>query len=427
MRASRKGTLCLLAVAAAAGAGENIDWPATAAELGIMRGSPAAEDKQVTLANWQYGPYNRWAFQHVREVLPTVTVARGDGPVRALPVRKRSLGGVRFSPPGTAATTVEGMLAATYTDGFLVLHQGEVVAERYFNGLTPERPHMLWSVGKSVAGILAGILVADDLLSLEKRVADYVPELAGSGWDDNTIRELLDMQTTSSWVEDYDDASSSVRRQDASNGLLPLPAEFGDLPRGNYRFLPTIGRNDERRGTFIYKSGDTDVAGWVMERASGARLADLLSSRLWSRLGAEHDAYYTVDPSGSVLASGGLNATLRDMARFGQMVLDEGRVGDEQVVPADWIRDIRANLNEDAWRRGDFGDSSGGYRAFWWHTGNAHGAFYAIGVHGQWVYVDPPAEVVIVKLSSHPEPLSGDDFELTLAAFDAIARALEAQ
>ena len=419
----RAVTVCFIALAASAAA--DVAWPPTAAELGLMQGSPAAADKRVTLANWQYGPYNRWAFQHVREVLPTVPVSRGRGPARVLPRAAADLPEVTFSYGTDRRVSVEEMLAATYTDGFLVLAGGEIVTERYFNGLTPERQHLLWSVSKSVAGTLAGILAGERALDLRKTVADYVPELAKSGWRNNSIRELLDMQTTSDWVEDYDDPESSVRRQDAANGLLPLPAEFADLPRGNYNFLPTIGTNDERRGIFVYKSGDADVAGWVMERATGMRLAELLSLKLWSRLGAEQDAYYTVDPSGSVLASGGLNATLRDVARFGQLLLDGGRVGREELVPEAWLSDIRENRNEDAWQTGIYDvRSRGGYRSFWWHTANDHGAFYARGVHGQWLYVDPLAEVVIVKLSSHPEPSSADEFALSVAAFDAIARAV---
>ncbi len=417
----RLGLLFILC-ASSAGA-DDIVWPPTAAELGLMQGSPAAPQNRVTLANWQYAPYNRWAFQHVRQILPTMPVSRGTGPVRVLARDERPLSDVAFVH-GARRLSVERMLAETYTDGFLVLSGGKIAAERYFNGLEPKEPHLLWSVSKSVLGALAGILVEDGRLDLEKTVADYVPELAESGWGDNAIRAVLDMQTTSDWIEDYDDPNSSVRRQDASNGLLPLPEEFAGLPRGNYRFLPTIGRNDARRGVFVYKSGDTDVAGWVMERATGTRLAELVSAELWSGLGVEQDGYYTVDPSGSVLASGGLNATLRDMARFGQLVLDRGRLGGEQLVPAAWIDDIRQNLNDDAWRSGAYdARPRGGYRSYWWHTANDHGAFYARGVHGQWVYVDPAARVVIVKLSSHPDPSSSEELAMTLAAFDAIARA----
>ena len=417
----------LLAVASvrSVAAAADIVWPPTAAELGLMQGSPAADDTRVTLANWQYGPHNRWAFQHVRELVPTVPVSRGEQQHRPFQQAARDVEAIEFEIDGEKRTILE-LLAVSYTDGFLVLHRGELVYERYLNGLTPERPHLLWSVSKSIAGVLAGTLAADGTLDLERNVETYVPELAKSGWAGNRLRDVLDMQTTSNWIEDYDDARSSVRRQDASNGLLPLPAEFADLPRGNYFFLPTIGGDAERANTFIYKSGDTDVAGWVMEQASGRRLAELLSERLWSRMGAEFDAYYTVDPSGSVLASGGLNATLRDIARVGQLMLDEGVVDGRRVVPADWVRDIATQRNTAAWEKGPHADyGPGGYRSFWWHTANPRGAYYAHGVHGQWIYVDPSAQVVIAKLSSHPEPFSIDDDNLALAGFDAIVRALD--
>lgn len=404
----------------------DVDAPPSAAELGLMVGTPPPEASRVTLGNWQYGPYNRWAFQHVRELIPTVVVARGDGAVAPLPKRLQDIGALSFVVDGEDRSLVD-MLSASYTDGFLVLHQGAVVYERYFNDLAFDQPHLLWSVSKSISGLLAGVLANEGVIDLDKSVESYVPELTSSGWSGNSVRDVLDMQTTSDWIEDYDDPASSVRRQDASNGLLPMPAEFAGLPRGNYFFLPTLGRDPERAETFIYKSGDTDVAAWAMERAANRRLANLLSERIWSRIGAEYDAYYTVDPSGSVLASGGLNATLRDIARIGQLVLDEGAVGErQQVVPADWIRDIFGERNETAWRAGPHGGEPGGYRSFWWHRANASGAIYAHGVHGQWIYVDPQADVVIAKLSSHPEPVSAETERLTLAAFDAIVAHLAA-
>lgn len=403
------------------------DAPPTAADMGLMVGAPPPADKQVTLANWQYGPYNRWAFQHVRQIIPTVPVSRGSGPVRDFEGAPQDLNGLSFTygnGKAASAANIGQMIADTYTDGILVLHRGEIVSEQYFNGLTPDRPHLLWSVGKSFFGMLAGIIAAEDAVDIAAPVSRYVPELAMSGWGDNTIRQVLDMQSTSAWVEDYADAQSSVRRQDASNGLLPLPTEFADLPRGNYNFLPTIGRDDTRAGVFIYKSGDTDVVAWVLERATNMRAADLLSDRLFARLGAEHDAYITVDPSGSVLASGGLNVTLRDLARFGQMVLDGGRVGAKQVAPARWIADMQEKADPGPWQRGPNGEGQdGAYRTFFWHTLNDHGAFYARGVHGQYVYIDPVADVVIVKLSSNPDPSAGFH-GISMAGFDAIARHL---
>lgn len=412
------GALAALSISGAFA--DEVEWPATAAELGLMSASPAPADARVTLANWQYGPHNRWAFQNVRELLPTAVVSRGDRPVQVITESPRDLESITFAS-ASGKQSVWGMLAASYTDGILVLHRGELVYERYFNGLSAERPHLLWSVSKSIAGVLAGVLAEEGALDLERPVSSYVPELKNSGWADNRLRDVLDMQTTSEWIEDYDDPASSVRRQDASNGLLPLPRELTDLPRGNYFYLPTIGRDPDRAGRFVYKSGDTDVAAWAMERATGMRFAELLSARLWAQIGAQHDAYYTIDPSGSVLASGGLNATLRDIARVGQLMLDEGKVAGRQVVPATWIRDLKSVRNQEAWNNGPHGSAGpGGYRSFWWHTGNPHGAFYAHGVHGQWIYVDPTAQVVIAKLSSHPEPSSRADDALSLAGFAAI-------
>lgn len=161
------------------------------ADQDLMRGFPPPAEMQVTLANWREPPYNRWAFRHVRQLVPSAAVSRGEGP--ALPPAPRDLSSVAFVDKGGSEVSVDQMLAATYTDGFVVLQDGHLVAEAYDNGLTPDRPHILMSVTKSVAASLTGILADRGLLDPDALIVDLLPEVAGSAYGDATIRHLLDM------------------------------------------------------------------------------------------------------------------------------------------------------------------------------------------------------------------------------------------
>ena len=162
-----------------------------------MTGAPPfPEQSRVTLANWQDPPFNRWAFQHIRELIPTARIGRGDGSPRALPRAERDLSGLRYQSGGRDMT-VEQMLAETYTDGFLVLHRGQIVTEQYFNGMRPDTPHLLMSVTKSVVSTVAGILAGRGLLDTAEPVERIVPELAGTSFEGATVQHLLDMRAGS--------------------------------------------------------------------------------------------------------------------------------------------------------------------------------------------------------------------------------------
>ena len=375
----------------------------TACLLSLAALSLAAEPRPpgVTGETWQFGPLNRWAYTHLREILPTKDIPNAASDVRPL----QGLGTAAADRSLLIGGRTEMLSAAMdrlYVDGVLVLQDGAVVVERYADTLTPERPHLLWSVSKTITGLVAATVDADGLIDLDKTVADYVPELADSGWGSDRLRDLLDMRDRSSWTEDYDAPDSTVRRQDCADGLLTGDA-CKDVPVvGNYLFLPTVGHAPERAGRFVYKSGTTDVIAWVLEAATGERFADLVSARLWKPLGAERSAYITVDVSGFTLASGGIAATLRDVARVGQLMIDRGRAGKRQVVPAAWFDDLFVAAN-DAERAQD----GGYYRSFVWGTGETDGSVYASGVHGQFIYVSPATGTVIAMLSSWPNADGG--------------------
>jgi CubicO group peptidase (beta-lactamase class C family) len=337
---------------------------------------------QVTLENWQVGPANRWAYHHVDEIVPTVTVSRGDGAAGELPRAEVDLGDV-FAEH----------LAGAYVDGVVVLHAGRLVAERYEGGMTAEDRHLSQSVGKSVLGLLVGVLVDRGELRVEDEVAAHVPEVAASGYAGATVGHLLDMTAAIDFVEDYE----NFWRYDLACGWFPArPGEPGTI----LEFLPTIGRASWEHGErFLYATPNTDLLGLVAERAGGAPLAELFSRHLWRVLGAERDALLTVDPAGTGAIGGGFCATVRDYARLGQLVLEDG--GD--VVSAEWTHAL-GHGDPDAWARGVWAiEEADGTTAYGRQWRIRDGRVVASGIHGQTIIVDRPSSTVLAIFSSWPE------------------------
>lgn len=373
-----------------------------------MGAAPANDERPegLTGANWQFGPLNRWAYSHIREILPTKTIANDYRLVRPLPGLDTATDDLVLQLDGSS-TSLADVMAPNFIDGVLVIRAGKVVAERYAKNLSAQDTHLLWSVTKTVTGLTAASVAADGLIDLNKTVADYVPELAKTGWGDNRLRALLDMRDTSDWNEDYAAADSTVRRQDCADGLLAGPMCQGVAVVGNYQFLRGVGRDDSREDRFVYKSGTTDVIAWVLESATGIRFADLVSQRIWKPIGAERSAGITVDVSGFTLASGGMVATLRDLGRLGQLILDRGRVGSQQVVPSAWIEDVLGVEGDETWPYPAPAGHKPYYRSFIWGLGDGQGTVQARGVHGQYIDVSPSTNTVIVVFSSWPDADGG--------------------
>jgi len=394
----------------------------------IMQGSPPPAEWRPPRAEWDRPPWNRWSFQHVRELLPTVTVSRGGGPVRPLPEARADIEGVAFTGHDGSRKTVAQMLDETYADGFMVVLGGKVVHESWWNGMTPRTIHLAQSVSKSVTSTVAGILIGRGLMDPHAPVTQYLPELSRTGWNGATLRHVLDMTTGVAYGEEYTDPLSDMGKTDVASGWKPAPPGYdaSQFPRDMWEQILSLKACDAVHGErFDYRSIETDVLAFAMERASGKRLADLVSDELWSRIGAETDACFTVDSSGYALADGGFNASLRDFARFGLLHLNEGRnhLG-EQVVPREWIADIRSG---DHGLFDDYGRSflpKGRYRNMFWVEDATKEAVMCLGVFGQLVYICPERDLVAVKLSSWPDFISNPFKIDTLRAIHAIADAL---
>jgi CubicO group peptidase (beta-lactamase class C family) len=378
---------------------------ASAGDLDLMTGAPPfPPERLVSLENWQDPPFNRWGFQHIRDLIPTARIRRGDGPPWVLPRAERDLSRLRLPFGDDRQVDLETFLTETYTDGFLVLHRGQVVAERYLNGMTADTTHLLMSVSKSVTSAVCGSLVEAGLLSPSDLVTKHIPELDGTSWSGCTVRHLLDMRAGTRFNEDYDDLEADVRVYEQV--YLWRPRTHAELPADITAYYPTLRNDRDHGGPFVYRSILTDMLAWVMERAAGARLADLISTHLWQPMGAEFDAEVTVDSHGNAMADGGVCTTLGDLARFGQLLLDDGRRDGSSVIPGAWIRDTLTPDPDsvEAYRAEESEPQRVGsyYRNQFWVYDPAGPIFRGSGINGQSVFVHGPAKVVIAKLSTWP-------------------------
>jgi CubicO group peptidase (beta-lactamase class C family) len=392
---------------------------------------PEVQGVPVTARNWQDPPVNRWSYWHVADILPTYPVPRGDGPPRALPAATGDPVGLLAVPVTRAdlsASTVGDVLDDTFTDAYLVLQDGELVTEWYGPLGAPDRPHALMSVSKSVVGCVAAVLIDRGQLDPDREITGYVPELAASGYAGALVRHVLDMRSGVRFLEEYANPESDIRRLDEWIGWQP--GGDGGEPRGLYRFLATLEGEAPHGERFLYRSAESDVLGWVCERAAGQPMARLISELIWAPMGGEHDAVLLHDGLGTAVHDGGLCATARDVGRFGQMLLDgglmpDGAGGSRRVVPPPWLRRAWA---VDADTRAAFAASpaewafpGGWYRhQFWFRPGDYGDVLLCLGIHGQMLHVSRRTRTVCVKFSTWPQAQNPAYLEDTLRAFDAV-------
>jgi hypothetical protein len=381
-----------------------------------MPDTPSPADR-ADLSNWRTPPFSRWAFRNVRAVLPVADVAVAAGTAPALPSRPRSLDGFSLPKGDGSSMDFAGFLDATVTDGIIVLHDGAVVVEAYADGMTPQTPHILMSATKSIIGLLAGILAHSGALDVDAPVTRYLPELAQTRFSGATLRHLLDMRggviLDESEQHGYADAG----------GWDPVAAD-GPAP-GLHGFIAGLTSGQAvHGGPFRYISVNTDLLGWIIERATGKSVAELASTLLWQPLGAEHPAAITLDRHGAPRCTGGFCATLRDFARVGQLVLDGGA----GIVPAAWIDDIIGNGDPAAWRDGEWGQAftplgrDMRYRSGWYVVDEEPQHLFAMGIHGQNLFVDRANRLVIAKVSTHAIRIDFPAIVLTHRAVPEIRR-----
>jgi CubicO group peptidase (beta-lactamase class C family) len=360
---------------------------------------------------------SRWLFRHYAEVVGTATVSR-------IPIKEKwqPVGLERFSDISWLKST----LSKTYTDAFLVKRHGQILAEWYAPGCSPEQPHLLMSVSKSLLSIVIAILVDEKKIDLSESVDHYVPELHESGFGSATIQQCLDMLVAVDYSEDYANEKSEVRQHDRISGLSGSnPGE----PKDMFEFLSGLRRRNAPHGeTFQYCSAVTDVLAWVAENATDMRYSTLLSDKLWAQLDCKYDARVSVDRVGFPSANGGVECTARDLARVGEMMLQHGELSGKRIVSQEWVEETfrggSLEATEGSAKREVFPQFT--YKNQWWHVGDERGSVHAVGIHGQYLWLDPKSDTVIVKFSSDPAALDYDSTRTTAKLFrDVIAELTE--
>lgn len=328
-------------------------------------------------------------FRNIDRLFPTRTVARGSR-VRPLPLSGQPLTAFEYEVDGIAYDLFD-VLSRNRVSGLLIIHEGEVVFEKYLLGNDETTRWMSMSVVKSMTATLIGAAIRDgDIETIDDPIVRYLPRFRGTAYDGVTVRHLLQMASGVEWNETYTDPRSDRRRM--------LEAQIGQQPGAILDLMAALPRAATPGTRWNYSTGETHVAGALVRAATGKSVADYLSEKIWSRAGMEADANWWLEaPDGLEVGGSGLSATLRDYGRFGLFLLEGAVVDGDSVLPEGWLADAGSPKNV-AGETVEYG------YMFW----PLHGRSYAaIGIFGQFVFVDPDKQLVVAMWSAQPKPVDG--------------------
>ncbi len=381
----------------------------------VMEGTPPTRDSQATMKNYRDYPFSGWTFQNMGAPLNIVMVPRGGDIAELNQPSNQLLGKKIFIDKTGAEMTLEDLFKVHFARGMILIQDDKVLYEKYFDGFGPHKQHIWFSMSKSLASAALGILVEQGKIDVKKSPAHYIPELKNSGFERVTIQNLLDMATSIDFKETYTDMTSDFALKYAvAMNMGWLPGARDAQPEsteiyGVHDFLSKyIKPNKELEpGTdFDYNSSNADVIGWLISRVSGQPYERFISEQIWSKLGMEHDAYFTVDRAFMPVVTGGMNSTLRDAARFALMIKNEGKVNNKQLIPSAWINsalNIDERLKSHMTKNPKYGEESWqAYHNMWWILDSEKGEFCATGIHGQVIYINRYKNTVMVWFSNQP-------------------------
>lgn len=377
-------------------------------------------------ANWNQPPHNRHSFQHMSALFATQTIQRSTKSAMAFEYALEDTSQLTYPVSKGATEPLQHFLDSTFTDAFLVLKEGVIVTEEYRNNMQDNTQHLLNSVSKSFVGMLAGIAVEDGLLDTSKYVSAYLPELANSAFSETTVQRALDMTAAVAYSEDYDQPKDDFWHEAAVVGWRP-DLQSDSSPRSLIDYCKERSQTEQGEGErFHYRTVLTNLCTAVIERATNTPFCQFFAQRLWQPLGPEQDANVVVDPTGLPYMGAGMSACARDLARFGEMLRNDGFYNDQQILPASWVRDTRLGNDElrELFAASDYHGllPNGHYTNQVWADRESD-EIMCIGIHGQTIYIHRSKQLVCVKLSSHPYPT---DLGLWGATYRAL-RALAAQ
>ena len=392
-------------------------------KMGWMKGFPPEESRCISAGDGSFFefPALRYSVNHIRELYPTRAVEAGTKPHKFKSKIDYQIDSITFLPWNEEnPISWKEFLELNYTDGIIILHKGKIIYERYLAGLKQKGVHSAMSVSKSFTGILASILIDEGVINPERLVTDYIPELKGSGFEGAKVRHVLDMTTAIEYSEDYTNPDAQVWKFSASGNVF-RPSDYSG-PKNYYEYLKTVKKipNQEHGETFGYKTVNTELMGWIISRVTGKCITQLISEKIWKPMGANHDGFYQVGTAGIAFAGGGFNLNLRDMALFGELLRNGGKLKGKQILTKKAVLEVSQGGSQEIFEKsGEYPLLKGwSYHNMWWITNNSHNAFMARGVHGQAIYVDPKAQMVIARFASNPlasnkyiDPISIPEYE----------------
>ena len=359
---------------------------------------------ETTTANWLRPPYKYWGIKNVDKLFDTGPIAKGDKPL-VLDEGPISFSDLEIKQFDGKFYSFEEHLDSNRTDGFLILHHGKIAYEKYFNNMTETSNHNWFSMSKSLTGITLDILADEGLVDMRKSTLEYLPELKGSAWDGTTVQMVSDMLVGIDYNEAYNDPTSDAYKFAKISEFVNVPGPPLEYER-MIDYMSTVKKGRDHDELFHYVSLNTEILGLIISKVTGKQPSEAMSEKIWSKIGAEQDAYVMRNSKGYELVSAAINSNLRDAGRFGQMILDDGYYNSQQIIPKQVIQNIKKGGSIEK-----FADSKRGrmfknfsYANQWWHTDKD--AFFAKGLFGQWLYIDPATEVVIVKFTTADVPTS---------------------
>ena len=356
--------------------------------------------------NWLTAPINKKSFQNIESLFDTIRLKRSADAPSEIPLNLQSLDSIEMQNIEGQTQSFREMMDSTHTDSFLVLKNGEIIYEEYFNGMSSDSLHLMNSITKSFIGMLVGILAEKGVFNTQDKVTKYLPELSDTGFSETTIQSALDMSSAVKFEENYDDPLCEFWKEAAVVGWRPDLVD-DNSPKTLLDFALSLkGKEQEEMEGYHYRSVLTNVIAMVIERATDERVQDLLEKHLWQKLKTEQDAVLVVDKTGLPFVGAGMNACTRDLARFGQMILNDGLYEEEQIVPKEWIDSTR--IGDDGYRerfaKSDHGEMlpGGHYKNKMWVANSEE--MMCIGIFGQTIHINRNTGTVIVKFCSFPEP-----------------------
>lgn len=380
--------------------------------------------KSINSNNWRKHPNNEWSFQNIEKLFSTQRIKKGDQKPSKFIVKNAPIDKIEFSNLEGKKQTIRKMLANGYADSFLVLKEGKIIYEEYFNGMSQSSLHLINSISKNFLGMLTGILKENKLIDPNKKISEYVSEFRQSAFSETTLRHALDMTAAVKYDETYDNPNADFWHETSTVGWNPCLEK--ENPSNLLDYALSIEEKEQLDGSsYHYRTILTNIIAITIEAATEEKMSHLLETLIWQKLLPEQDLLMVVDNKDYPYMGAGLNACTRDLARFGQMLLQQGTFNGNSVIPASWIQETvtAGQAYKENFSKDPFGEvfPNGHYKNQ--TIVDKNGCFYCLGIYGQCVYINPKYETVIVKLSSQPGPAIPELLIDSVIAMNKIASA----